>query len=154
ALDAIAAAQEKPGLAANESQALTFLRRTLTGEIVALATAKLRDEYEDAEASATVTLPWKDRPVAYRDLQNLIAQEPDADHRQPAFAAMNAVRVAKLNPILERKEEAAQKAARETGFADYVALSEDLRQVKLDALLASGVGYVKATEGIFRATLD
>ncbi len=154
ALDAIAAAQEKPGLAANESQALTFLRRSLTGEIVSLATAKLDDEYEDAESSATVTLPWKEKPVAYRDLQNLIAQEPDAEHRQLAFAAMNSVRVAKLNPILERKEEAAQKAARETGFADYVSFSEDLRQVKLDALLVSGVGYVRATEGIFRATLD
>src|SRR5262249_59074721 len=108
-------------------------------EIVSLATAKCDDEYEDAESGATVTLPWKEKPVAYRDLQNLIAQEPDAERRQLAFAAMNTVRVAKLNPILERKEEAAQKAARETGFADYVALSEDLRQAKLDALLASGV---------------
>jgi hypothetical protein len=154
ALDAIAALQQKPGLAANEALALAFLRRSLTGEIVSLATARFDDEYEDAEASAAVSLPWKEKPVAYRDLQNLIAQEPDAQRRQLAFAAMNAVRVAKLNPILERKEEAAQKAARETGFADYVALSEDLRQVKLDALLASGVVYVKATEAIFRATLD
>src|SRR5256885_8677645 len=154
ALEAIAAAQQKPGLAASESQALTFLRRTLTGEIVELATAKFDDEYADAEASATVTLAWKEKPVAYRDLQNLIAQEPDAERRQLAFAAMNSVRVAKLNPILERKEEAAQAAARETGFPDYVALSEELRQVKLDALLASGVAYVKSTDGIFRATLD
>ncbi|HYS10343.1 MAG TPA: hypothetical protein VEP66_16495 [Myxococcales bacterium] len=154
ALDAIALARQKPELAANEGQALTFLRRSLTGEIVALATAKLDDEYEDAEAAATVTLPWREKPVAYRDLQNLIAQEPDADHRQQAFAAMNTVRVAKLNPILERKEEAAQKAARETGYPDYVALSEELRQVKLELLLASGVAYVKATDAIFRTTLD
>src|SRR5436190_23747801 len=35
ALDAIATAGEKPGLAANEALALTFLRRTITGEIVA-----------------------------------------------------------------------------------------------------------------------
>ncbi len=154
ALEAIAAAQQKPGLAASESQALTFLRRTLTGEIVELATAKFDDEYADAEAAATVALPWKEKPVAYRDLQNLIAQEPDAERRQLAFAAMNAVRVAQLNPILERKEEAAQKAARETTFADYVALSEELRQVKLDALLAAGVRYVQATEDVFRVTLD
>jgi hypothetical protein len=154
ALDAIAAAQQKPGLAANDLLALAFLRRSLTGEIVALATARFDDEYADAEASATLSLPWKEKPVAYRDLQNLIAQEPDAERRQLAFAAENAVRVAKLNPILEHKEQAAQKAARESGFADYVALSEDLRQVKLDALLVSGVAYVKATEGVFRATLD
>jgi len=154
ALDAIALAQQKPGLAANDRLALAFLRRSLTGEIVALATARLDDEYADAEAAATVSLPWKNKPVAYRDLQNLIAQEPDAERRQLAFAAENAVRVAKLNPILERKEQAAQKAARESGFADYVALSEDLRQVKLDALLVSGVAYVKATDAVFRTTLD
>ncbi|HYY52432.1 MAG TPA: hypothetical protein VE755_06155 [Myxococcales bacterium] len=154
ALDAISVVEQKPGLAPNEALALVFLRRALTSEIVSLATANFDDAYEDAEASATVTLPWKDKPVAYRDLQNLIAQEPDAQRRQIAFAAMNAVRVAKLNPILERKEAAAQKAARETGFADYVALSEDLRHVKLDALLVAGVAYVNATEAIFRATLD
>jgi hypothetical protein len=154
ALDAIAAVEQKPDLAPNDALALTFLRRTLTGEIVSLATASFDDEYEDAEASATVTLPWKDKPVAYRDLQNLIAQEQQAERRQAAFAAMNSIRLSKLNPILERKEAAAQKAARETGFTDYVALSEELRQVKLDALLASGVAYVKATEGVFRATLD
>jgi len=154
ALDAIALAQQKPGLAANDRLALAFLRRSLTGEIVALATARLDDEYADAEAAATVSLPWKNRPIAYRDLQNLIAQEPDAERRQLAFTAENAVRVAKLNPILERKEQAAQKAARESGFADYVALSEDLRQVKLDALLVSGVAYVKATDAVFRTTLD
>src|SRR5436190_12299890 len=154
ALEAIEAARQAGGLAANDARALQFLRRTLTGEIVALATARFDDEYDDAEASASVELPWRDRPVAWRDLQNLIAQEPDAQRRRMAFAAMSAVRVKKLNPILERKEEAAQQAARETGYPDYVALSEELRQVKLDALLASGVAYVKATDAVFRATLD
>ena len=138
----------------NDALALTFLKRALTGEIVGLAVAKYDDEYADAEAASAVTLPWKDKPISYRDVQALIAQEPDAARRKAAFDAMNAVRVAKLNPILERKEAAAQQAARETGFADYVALSEDLRQVKLDPLLAQGVEYVKATDAVFKSTLD
>ena len=50
---------------------------------------------------ATVTLPWRDKPLAFRDVQSLIAQEPDAARRRQAFAAMNAVRVATLNPRLE-----------------------------------------------------
>jgi len=132
ALDAMSAAEQQAGVTPNEALALRFVRRTLAGEIVRLSTASFSDEYADVEAGATVTLPWKDKPVAYRDLQNLIAQEEDPDRRRQAFAAMNAVRVQKLNPILQRKEQAAQKAARETGFTDYVALSEDLRNVKLD----------------------
>jgi hypothetical protein len=154
ALDAIAAAEQQAGVTPNDALALRFVRRTLAGEIVRLSTASFSDEYADVEAAATVTLPWKDKPVAYRDLQNLIAQEEDPDRRRQAFAAMNAVRVQKLNPILQRKEQAAQKAARETGFTDYVALSEDLRSVKLDPLLLAGVAYVKATDAVFRATLD
>ncbi|MGZ6123783.1 MAG: hypothetical protein ACXWLR_02430 [Myxococcales bacterium] len=154
ALDAVAAEERRPGLAPNDALALRFFRRTLTREMVSLSTAGFNDEYADAEAGATVPLPWKDRPVAYRDLQNLIAQEEDPARRAQAFAAMNAVRTQKLNPILERKEQAAQRAARETGFADYVALSEDLRGVNLDPLLAAGVAYVKATEAVFRSTLD
>src|SRR5882762_3502468 len=134
ALDAIAVAEQQAGVTPSDALALRFVRRALAGEIV--------------------TLPWKDKPVAYRDLQNLIAQEEDPDRRRQAFAAMNAVRVQKLNPILQRKEQAAQKAARETGFTDYVALSEDLRSVKLDPLLLAGVAYVKATDAVFRATLD
>src|SRR3954468_10500122 len=154
ALDAVANAERQPGLAGNETLALRFLRRALTGEIVTLATAAFNDEFREAQAAATVSLPWRDKPVAYNDVSNLIAQESDAQKRAQAFAAMNAVRVEKLNPILQRKEQAAQKAARETGFADYVALSEDLRSVKLDPLLASGVAYVKATDALFRKTLD
>jgi hypothetical protein len=154
ALEALATAERQKGVERNEALALRFLRRALTGEIVTLATAGFVDEFRQAETGATVSLPWRDKPVAYNDLQNLIAQESDAQRRAQAFAAMNAVRVQKLNPILERKEEAAQKAARETGFADYVALSEEVRSVKLDPLLSEGVAYVKATDALFRKTLD
>ena len=152
ALQAIGAAQGKA--TGNEAQALKFLKRTLTGEIVALSIAKFDDEYSDTEAAATVTVPGREKPVAYRDMQGLIAQEPDAAKRTQAYAAMNAVRVSKLNPILERKEKAAQAAAREAGFADYVALSEDLREVQLQPLLASGVTYVQKTDALFKKTLD
>lgn len=152
ALDAIGEAEQTSK--GNDALALTFLKRALTGEIVGLATAKFDDEYSDAEAGAKVALPWLDKPVAYRDVGLLMAQEADATRRRQEFDAMNAVRVEKLNPILERKEMAAQAAAHETGFPDYVALSEDLRQVKLDPLLVAGVAYVKATEPVFDATLD
>src|SRR6267143_5951424 len=60
ALDAIAAAEQQPGVTQNDALALRFVRRTLAGEIVRLSTASFSDEYADVEAAATVTLPWKD----------------------------------------------------------------------------------------------
>jgi len=107
----MAAAEQQPGLTPNDALALRFVRRTLAGEIVRLSTASFSDEYADVEAAATVTLPWKDKPVAYRDLQEPDRAGGDPDRRRQIFAAMNAVRVQKLNPILQRKEQAAQKAA-------------------------------------------
>ena len=154
ALEAVDQALRQPGLAPGEALALRFFRRTLSSQIVQLATAKLSDQFRAAESSATVRLPFRDQPVAYNDLQNLIAQEANPERRAQAFAALNEVRVGQLNPILERKEAASQEAARATGFSDYVALSEDQRDVHLDALLASGVGYLQATDALFQKTLE
>src|SRR5437588_4364619 len=50
ALDALGDAQGHAQ--GNDALALTFLKRTLTGEIVGLATAKFDDEYADVEADA------------------------------------------------------------------------------------------------------
>jgi hypothetical protein len=154
ALETVDKALSNAGVEGNDRLALRFFRRSLTGEIVSLSVAKFDDEYTDTEAGATVTLPWREKPVSYRDLSNLIAQEPDPARRQQAFAAMTQVMTSLLNPILEKKEEAAQKTARETGFADYVALSEDLRGVRLEELLAQGVAYLRATDKTFMALLD
>src|SRR5207237_9069751 len=91
ALDAVAAAQAQPGVADGERLALQLFRRALTAEVVSLSVAPFDDEFADAEATLTVTLPWKEKPVSYRDMSILIAQEPDAERRKLAFTAMNAV---------------------------------------------------------------
>ncbi|MBS2025939.1 MAG: hypothetical protein JST92_26370, partial [Deltaproteobacteria bacterium] len=144
----------QPGLAPQEQSALKFLRRALAGEFVGLAVAHFDDEFNDAEGAATVRVPFVDKPIAYRDVGLAIAKEPDADKRAQLYAASGAVIEQTLNPILARKEAAAQAAARTAGFADYVALSEDLRAVNLSELLAAGVGYLKATDALWKAELD
>ena len=154
ALEAVSAAQDQPGLTPNDALALRFFRRALTGEILSLATVKLDDALSDAEANATVSLPWLAQPIAYRDAGRTMALEADPARRALIYAGASRVVEEQLNPILEKREAAAQKAARETGFADYVALSEDLRSVKLADLLAEGVRYVQATDALYAQLLD
>ena len=110
ALEAVASAERQQGVAGNEALALRFLRRALTGEMVTLATAAFNDEFREAEAGATVSLPWRDKPVAYNDLSASSRRSPTRRSGRRPSPPMNAVRVRKLNPILERKEQAAQKA--------------------------------------------
>jgi hypothetical protein len=152
ALAAIDEVKRQPGLASNEALALTFLSRSLKNEVLRLSLAKFDDEYTDAEANAFID--FGGAKIPYRNVQGLLTQEPDAQKRAQLFSAMNAVRVQKLNPILERKEEAAQKAVREAGFQSYAAFAEELRQVDLHALLEQGIAYVKATDELYKKTLD
>ena len=154
ALDAVTAGLGEAARTPNDALALRFFRRALTAERVSLATGRLDDEVAQAETNATVQLPWLPAAVAYRDLPSAVALEADPVRRQLLYAAGVGVVEQQLNPLLERREAAAQTAAHETGFADYVALSEDLRSVRLSELLAEGARYVEATEEIFAPLLD
>jgi hypothetical protein len=154
ALDAVDAGLAQAARSPNDALALRFLRRALTSERVSLATLRLDDQLAQAETTATVALPWLPAALAYRDLPAAIALEADPGRRQLLYAAGLAVVEKQLNPLLERREALAQAAARTTGFADYVALSEELRSVRLPALLAEGARYVQATDELFTPLLD
>jgi len=154
ALATVDAARAKPGLAPDEALALRFLRRALAAEQVNLKLAHFDDEFDAAESAATASVAFEKEPIPYRNLPLRIAAEADPDRRAQLYAASTRIIVDRLNPIALRKEAAAQAAARAAGYADYVAMSEELRAVVLADLLAEGVLYVRATDALFRRTLD
>jgi hypothetical protein len=154
ALAAVDTGRAKPGLSADDALSLRFLRRALAAEQVNLKLAHFDDEFDAAEGAATATVAFEKGPIPYRNLPLKIAAEPDPARRAQLYAASTQIVSEKLNPILVRKEEAAQAAARAAGYADYVAMSEELRAVKLPELLAQGVAYVRATEPFFKSTAD
>ncbi len=154
ALAAVDAERARPGLSADEALALRFLRRALAAEQVNLKLAHFGDEFDAAESAATASLPFEKQAIPYRNLPLRIAAEPDPARRAQLYAASTRIVVEQLNPILVRKEAAAQAAARAAGYTDYVAMSEELRAVALNQLLLEGVAYVKATDVIYRKTAD
>ena len=154
ALAAVDAARAKPGLSADEALGLRFLRRALAGEQVSLKLAHFDDELDAAESAATATVPFEKDPIPYRNLPLRIAAEADPTRRAQLYTASTKVVSTELDPILLRKETEAQAAARAAGYADYVAMSEELRAVKLDDLLRSGVAYVRATDAVFKKTAE
>jgi hypothetical protein len=165
AREALLRAQHRPGSSPEETLALRFLLRAIAAEKVQEATAPYDDALSRAEVSLVLTVPPAgralkpslERPleaIALRDAPLLLALSPDATYRHTLYAAVSRATRERLDPLLAQREAAAQGAAREAGYADYVALSEDLRDVDLHALLAEGTGYLQATEAIFAATLD
>jgi len=154
ALAAVDAARAKPGLSADEALGLRFLRRALAAEQVNLKLAHFDDEMDAAESGATVTVPFEKEPIPYRNLPLRIAAEADPARRAQLYEASTRVVAEKLNPILIKKEKEAQAAARAAGYADYVAMSEELRAVKLHELLVQAVAYVRATDKVFKVAAD
>src|SRR5438128_1550142 len=152
AIEAIERAARIPGLDPAEALALRFLRRALTADSIALATAPLDAELAGAEAAATV--PWDGKPLPFRDVLPALKAEPDLARRRALDALASGVYAARLNPILLRREAAAQAAARRGGFSDYAALSEDLREVRLEELLRAGAAYVRQTDALYQRLLD
>jgi hypothetical protein len=122
-----------------DALALKFLRRSLTARIVALSVAKLDDEYDAAEADATVTLPWCGAPVSYRDVASLIAQEPDAARRQEAYAAQTRIIESNLRAAdLPRLWKAPQLARYFDKSLELKALAIFLKGIGLDLRTAAG----------------
>jgi hypothetical protein len=154
ALAVVDAARARPGLSADEALGLRFLRRALAAEQVNLKLAHFDDELDTAEGAATATVPFEKAPIPYRNLPLRIAAETDPARRAQLYQASTRIVLEKLNPILVKKEQAAQAAARAAGYADYVAMSEELRAVKLQELLVQGVAYIRATDPFFKATAE
>jgi hypothetical protein len=154
AQEALLRAQLRPRIPPEEARALRFLLRAIAAEKVQEATAPFDNALSRAEVSAVLTVASAPGVIALRDAPLLLGLSPDAEFRRLLYAAVSRATLELLNPLLAQRETAAQSAAQAAGYADYVALSEDLRDVDLHALLAQGAGYLQATEEIFAATLD
>ena len=145
-------AVQAPGLDAGEALALRFLRRALAADEIALATAPLDAEAARIEVEATVR--WDGAPLAFRDIPMALKSEPDSTRRRALDALATGVYAAQLNPILLRRQPAEEAAARRSGFSSFIALSEDLREVRLTELLRAGAAYVRATDSLYAQLLD
>jgi hypothetical protein len=106
-----------------------------------LARAEARPELDEPERRA---LRFLRRSLASRAvLQATAPLDEQLEAANGSDEALHALR-----------EAAAQKAARQAGYRDYAALSEDVREVDLKSLLAQGEGYLRSTDALYRRTLD
>lgn len=140
-------------LGEDDRRALQFMKNAMLLEYVALDTAHFDDEINNAEAKATVDLDWEKKPVPYRQILVMMAQETDPAKRQALQAAQAQVWKEKLNPIYAEQEERLQELAKEVGYSDYVSLSEDYRNVDLEKLITITEEFYREYDGEYRELL-
>jgi len=156
ALDAIPVRQAVPEWVPDpddDRRALQYLRVYLGLSAIGLQTAAFEDEQANAETTTTVTLPGNPKPVAYRDLQSQLSQEPSAERRAQIQAKVAEVYKTVLNPIIERKEKRTQELVRELGFGNYVGFSQQYRYVNLKDLVGRCDRFFHATDTMYRKLL-
>ncbi len=149
----IASLMEDKSLGDDDRRALQFMKNAMMLEYMALDTAHFDDEINNEEANATVTLDWEKKPVPYRQIHVLMAQETNPERRQKLQAAQARVWKESINPIYSRQEERLQELAKEIGYSDYVSLSEEYRHVDLKNLLAMSEKFYEKYDDLYRKLL-
>lgn len=92
------------------------------------------------------------KEVPYRALSVLIANEADAERRHE-IDGLRVGLTAAQNPLRERRWDALHAEARSLGYADYVALCEDVGRLALDSLAASLEAFLWESEATYRSRL-
>lgn len=105
-----------------------YLAEFASSGLIENSLRELTEEITNAEARATVA--WEERQVPYRQAPILIANESDYARRHE-LERRTVAETAALNPLRERRLRRAHELARELGFADYVAMCEELGELQL-----------------------
>lgn len=142
-----AAAQAK----GDDARALASFALYVAGEVAARETAPLEDQIAALENAATVQVG--DAEHAWRDLDEIIAAEPNAQTRAKLYASELAVMV-KVAPLVLERDRRFEAAAKELGWASAGAFSAELRDVELEALGALAKRTIDETDVPYTRAMD
>ena len=123
----------------------------IAGGYLEARTKELAEKIAGAEAEAAVE--WDERPVAFRDVPVLIANEADAVRRHELEQRYLHV-LATMNPAREEQEKRVQREARGFGYPDYVALYDDVRALDIAGLSKTMQGFIADTDELYFSALD
>jgi hypothetical protein len=136
---------------APERGRLERLRAYLLGEQLARAAAE--PTHALAAARAAASFAWEKRTIPVRQLQPLLASEPEAPRRKAAAEAWR-TSVLKLEKQAAARDAALLRAGAERGFAGSLALAGALRLDDPERLAALAEATLAAGDAAWPATLD
>ncbi|MCI0571958.1 MAG: chromosome segregation protein SMC [Myxococcaceae bacterium] len=131
-------------------RALTALHSFLVGELLGRELGDLNDAVANLEASLTFTSDG--REVRLRELDRLLASEPNAARRKALWEdAVPALE--RLNRTLKRQQERTEQLVRELGYDSSEAFAAELRQADFDELMLQAEALLDVTEAPYREVM-
>lgn len=110
----------------------------------------LSEAITNAELAATI--PWEGEEVPYQQVPVLLRNEPDRARRQ-ALGDLYYSRMAEANPLRAERWNTLHDEAQRLGFADYVALCNQLRMLNLQPLARQMLRFLDETEAVYEPRL-
>lgn len=105
-----------------------------------------------AAAESTTTLEWDGESIAYRTTPVRWANEPDVERRRELWKRWLG-ETHRMNRLRIDREEKSRDLARDLGFADYVALWDNLRGLDLQGLSARLEKFLADTANMYESGL-
>jgi hypothetical protein len=102
---------------------------------------------------AASTVVWDDQAVPYRAVPLRLANEPDAQRRHDLDERWRAVTTT-LNPLYEERHRAVLESSQALGRSDYVALTDELRDLHLADLSEAARRFLDVTAQTYHEALD
>jgi hypothetical protein len=130
---------------------LERLRAFVLGEQLGRAAAAPAQALATARAAAT--FGWERRSIPLRQLQSILAGEPEAPRRKAAAEAWRAS-VLKLEKLAEARDDALRRAGAERGFATTPAMAGALRLEDPERLAALAEATLAGGDASWPATVE
>jgi oligoendopeptidase F len=119
-----------------------------------LGQATKREAEEIAGLEASLEVEVQGGPVAYRQVQIQLANEPDAARRRALDESRNQLLAERINPLHLAAFERTAELCRALGWPSYAAAQAELRGIDLPALALQTRALLQATEGVYEGIVE
>lgn len=134
-----------------EERRLRYLQGFLMGGYLDRVVSDFTDKSETMQAKETVKLDGEEIP--FRLARVKLANEPNREKRAKLFEARNHV-IDKLNTVLKERMQKLHVTAKELGYANYMALFEDVRGIDFKELERTMQNFLEQTSSLYVKIMD
>lgn len=133
-----------------DERRLTYLRAFLVNDFMENQVKELSDKFLTEESQATIEIDGEN--ISFRQSAVTMGNEQDRARRSSIFEARNKV-IEGLNPTLVERTEVLHRTARDLGHANYAALYEDIKGIKLADLDAILRPFLQKTRNLYNSAM-
>jgi len=130
-----------------EERRLRYLQQFLTDDYLSMVVKELTDKAETIQAAEKILVDNEE--ISFRLAAVRIANEPKRPRRAKLYEARNKTISEKINPVLKERMEKLHGTPKELGYANYLALYKDIKEIDFKGLEQLLQKFIKETDSLY-----